>query len=601
MRITSTLWNALAGIGPAALLLIFAAGNTAPMCGEIEPLDPICEAASECEGLPHIMCEGEWSCESNLCQWDCNTDPDPDPDPDPEGVCTNNLECDEGEHCSVFDGDCLPAPDCDEEEMGCPLVCYGVCVEDVKPDPVCYGDGDCAENEECVIDGCESQCDEFAPCLAECMPVGHCQEKSEPEGCLDDSDCDEGFVCEWGLACAGIWEECDGDDCDMLPCDVAEGVCVPDVPEGCFDDSDCPSGFYCEFGWCGTGPGECLPIAPPPECYSDSDCPNGYECAMTVTCFDCAEDDWCEPGCFEEGGVCVPEGPAPECYDDSDCPFGHICQVHCTAGDCWGEDCWEEVCYGTCVEGPSPDPECMDDWECPSGFVCELTEVCAIDSNCVGGEPGENCGMGCALYGLCQPKDYPYPANECSYDSQCAAGYVCLSGLCAPDGSGGECFGHEDCGEWQYCWKLWSQAGMGLCVDKYIAPPPECDSDADCPAGHSCEILEECPDCPWDMDCGACYVTGVCMPDPGCPELPCPPGFEFDPETCECANLPGTCMISGCSAEICAPQPMDSYCVWEPWFECYSDQITTCGPYGPEGECMWEPTPEFFACMSKHF
>ena len=66
MRITSTLWNALAGIGPAALLLIFAAGNTAPMCGEIEPLDPICEAASECEGLPHIMCEGEWSCESNL-------------------------------------------------------------------------------------------------------------------------------------------------------------------------------------------------------------------------------------------------------------------------------------------------------------------------------------------------------------------------------------------------------------------------------------------------------------------------------------------------------------------------------------------------------
>ncbi len=36
-------------IAPMGIALILLAGNTAPTCGEIEPLEPVCKVASDCE------------------------------------------------------------------------------------------------------------------------------------------------------------------------------------------------------------------------------------------------------------------------------------------------------------------------------------------------------------------------------------------------------------------------------------------------------------------------------------------------------------------------------------------------------------------------
>ena len=80
-----------------------------------------------------------------------------------------------------------------------------------------------------------------------------------------------------------------------------------------------------------------------------------------------------------------------------------------------------------------------------------------------------------------------------------------------------------------------------------------CHSDADCGKGQHCSVSDgDCgtdPTCPM---CAACY--GKCVDDPP----------------------PQTCVQSGCSGEICAPEPMDSICLWKEEFACL--KYTKCGP-----------------------
>lgn len=56
------------------------------------------------------------------------------------------------------------------------------------------------------------------------------------------------------------------------------------------------------------------------------------------------------------------------------------------------------------------------------------------------------------------------------------------------------------------------------------------------------------------------------------------------------------CVVSGCSGQLCAEEPMASTCEWLPQYACY--QSERCGRFGPEGSCAWEPTPELAACLA---
>jgi Cys-rich repeat protein len=196
--------------------------------------------------------------------------------------------------------------------------------------------------------------------------------------------------------------------------------------------------------------------------------------------------------------------------------------------------------------------------------------------------------MDCDCIDWCEGTCVQVQPVECWSDYDCPAGFICQysedTNCWYGDGNGD---GLYNCG--------------GVCVPGAV----DCFSDADCAPGFACQYdpdsycwYEGDEDEP-QSDMPA-YCGGICVPKE-CKPVPCPAGFVFDQASCECVNVQNTCVVSGCSGEVCGSVPIATNCIWEPWFICYSQQFTTCGPYGPDGTCMWEPTAEFYACMSQFF
>ena len=59
----------------------------------------------------------------------------------------------------------------------------------------------------------------------------------------------------------------------------------------------------------------------------------------------------------------------------------------------------------------------------------------------------------------------------------------------------------------------------------------------------------------------------------------------------------GSCVIGGCSDELCADQPQISPCIWYDDFVCY--RTATCGRQS-DGTCGWISTPELTSCLAMH-
>ena len=58
-----------------------------------------------------------------------------------------------------------------------------------------------------------------------------------------------------------------------------------------------------------------------------------------------------------------------------------------------------------------------------------------------------------------------------------------------------------------------------------------------------------------------------------------------------------TCVVGGCSGQLCADEPLASTCEWRPHYACYRD--AHCGRFGPAGSCGWEQTAELAACLDR--
>ena len=400
----------------------------------------------------------------------------------------------------------------------------------------------------------------------------------------------------------------DGDAICPPPCDGA-GVCVPKTdppPEyDCKSDADCAADEFCAFELCAgcacidpTLPcdceeycyGYCTPIEEPPEydCKSDADCAGDEFCAFELcagcACLDPTLPCDCEAYCY---GYCMPiEEPPVLCETDADCPAGEVCMLGpCPAAPCKIDEAgkvWCPPCYGECVPVEPPPPAgCLSDADCGAGEVCDFSLMECWDYPCWADDgtevPPDEAGAmpWCGeCYGTCVPVEPPPPPAGCLSDLDCGDGEVC-------DLSMMEC--------WDYpCWAAdgsgapppsdmpvpWCGECYGVCVP--AEPPPlMCESDADCPDGMLCTDLA-CPaiDCgPDDASCPPC--VGVCE------DAPPPP--------------PDTCMISGCSGQICAAEPMATTCEWLPWYECLA--LSSCGTYGPDGGCGWELNDAFLDCM----
>lgn len=123
-------------------------------------------------------------------------------------ACTHTGMCEEGERCSVEDGDCFS--NCPPGQI-CPAVCQGRCLPGdagvtplPKPQPPedgelrrkrCYSSANCAEGEYCTTeDGdCHSPCPPGMICPAVC--TGFCAPRGNLGQVCGDTVCAKGMVC----------------------------------------------------------------------------------------------------------------------------------------------------------------------------------------------------------------------------------------------------------------------------------------------------------------------------------------------------------------------------------------------------------------------
>ncbi|MBM4371770.1 MAG: hypothetical protein FJ098_08955 [Deltaproteobacteria bacterium] len=452
-------WTTTKTVLMAALTLsgvLVVMGNTAPTCVPLEAeMQVVCLSDAECAGLEaDADCPGAFACEDGECVFHCADEP---PEP-PEHDCTWDGDCGPGERCDLVD--CW-APPCEEGEA-CPLGC---------------------------------------------MPIGFCV-ADLPDGCLDDTDCPEGFYCEplaWATDALPGSEEAGAKEEFFAP--EILGQCMPLPDPGCFSDADCAPGEICEFPYGGV-PLPCIP--------EDEDCGVSDQAIY---------------------GICVP-GPLPGCFSDADCAPGEICEFveDCVPLPCLPED---EACFGTDCAGfgvcvPVAQPECWSDADCPEGFFCEPL----YDGPYPGqGEKGGDAGMRAPM-GICVPLP-----TECLSDADCKPGQICELVDCFwdCDGAGEYCGG--DC------------APYGTCVDVPVPPPSECFVDEDCPEGFECELLEgdtyPCDCDPQDEYCLMmyCMPVGICVEDPD----------------------PNPCKPTGCSGQLCAAEDIATTCEWMDHYACFQE------------------------------
>eukprot|EP01017_Pseudomicrothorax_dubius_P007853 TRINITY_DN1250_c0_g1_i3.p1 TRINITY_DN1250_c0_g1~~TRINITY_DN1250_c0_g1_i3.p1 ORF type:complete len:173 (-),score=44.13 TRINITY_DN1250_c0_g1_i3:77-595(-) len=59
------------------------------------------------------------------------------------------------------------------------------------------------------------------------------------------------------------------------------------------------------------------------------------------------------------------------------------------------------------------------------------------------------------------------------------------------------------------------------------------------------------------------------------------------------------CVVSGCSGQLCASEPLMSTCEFRPEYRCL--RYSRCGPYSQTSRdgCGWLHTPEYYNCVNR--
>lgn len=140
-------------------------------------------------------------------------------------ACAASAQCDEGEHCSVEDGDCNRPPGCKPGDV-CPALCYGVCVPNPSEPPEgpfcggiagvkCPGSGHCQDDpsDSCDPNNGGADCGGVCVCIENVLCVQGSHFNSDPSVCACQPD---GPQCGTRVCAA-----------DQICCSPSCGICGP--------------------------------------------------------------------------------------------------------------------------------------------------------------------------------------------------------------------------------------------------------------------------------------------------------------------------------------------------------------------------------------
>ena len=424
--------------------------------------------------------------------------------------------------------------------------------DDVQPERQCANDEDCADDDPCTSQLCDTGTGTCLYPIRDRDEDGHADGDCGGEDCDDmnwyihpgaieicddaaDNDCDDRADCE-DTQCFGT-EDCpcmeeteatchDGldNDCDgIMDCEDDDCVdicaCVTDR-EPCDEGLTCCSTGCCDTqndvaccGGCGLACGGTRPVCDLGACI---ECRLNAECNDSNPCTDdlCTEDNLCEnepradgDGCGS-GRVCC-DGECAGCCDNDDCYYGRPicchgeCRECCWDADCDdGNPCTQDTCSDySCVSGPVADMASCAGGVCCNG-VCRSGGECCTADDCPGGCGGAARTCAALSPDQCETQVGCSLMSGCGGDQPLCSSYTheseCFRCGCFWLGSPGSCMGFYDACESfedeETCEGCGCEWGGG-CHGTH-APCRSYETSAECAGQLGCD---------WNARCGSDY------------------------------------------------------------------------------------------------
>jgi len=251
----------------------------------------------------------------------------------------------------------------------------------------------------------------------------------------------------WGCPIYGNENRvCQGSSCYSCPDTTYSGACIN---WSCSQNSDCDDGYVCDQGTCTPGTSYTPDAGEDTSDCSTTGCPTGYVCKLSNGEAECVSLGGSDAGTGSDSATTNEASTGSDAASGGDGSDGAVTVAGCNAdSDCSGNGslCVDGKCaaqVGLCSDGTQCnvagsacvdglcEARCSSTQPCPSGYGCDFTRgVCNLNPSPCSGSGASSCqGGATCVDGHCVP---PCDATA-EGGPNCAAGQVCINGGCIPD------------------------------------------------------------------------------------------------------------------------------------------------------------------------